>query len=119
MGRVIPWTENVKAIILRRLRKDTEFIFPNQRGNRHMQSNKRAWNRAKQLAGIKGRARWHDIRGTALTAAVFQEKKSIHEVSKVAGLSVRTMEKVYVQPNVDQLRNAVGAITCDAYMPTK
>jgi|GEM_PF-6385505 len=109
LGRTIPWTPRVKEIVFRRFNPSrSKFLFPGRFGEGHLKNNKTAWRLARARAGIAGRARWHDWRGTALTRAVHENRLAIAGVAAVAGLSVPTLQRVYAQPDVEQLRDFVG-----------
>jgi integrase len=83
--------------------------------------NKDAWKRAKKKAGIKGRCRWHDLRHTALTHALLGDeslpvkereamKRDPLEVSKYAGVSRQTIDKVYLHAESEHTRKVSTAL---------
>lgn len=94
----------VNSVILKQLKalreknKNALFVFPSPSNPKvHQWSNKTAWKKAKEDAGIKGKARWHDLRHTALTWALLEKKMNPLFVSKYAGVSMRTIERVYLK----------------------
>lgn len=115
VGRVIPMSENMYQMLKARQDREWEickihdttlnrFVFPSPSGVGAVNDNSKAWESAKKYACIKGRARWHDIRHTALTHALLVLKLPVAHVSLVAGVSIRTLQRVYLHRNVDQLR---------------
>lgn len=106
-GRVIPLSK--KSIrYMKLIKRESDFVFHNSKNNKFMNSNKKAWQTAKRLAGITGRARWHDLRHTALTKAVMERKVNLSHITFVAGLSIRTLERIYLHPEIEKLREVVG-----------
>lgn len=73
-------------------------------------SNRSAWKRLKLKAKIKGRARWHDLRHTALTWALVEKKVNPLLVSKYAGVSIRTIERVYLHVRPEDMREVSTCI---------
>lgn len=90
------------AIARLRMRKErdttgSKYVFPNPIDpSRPQQQNKTAWTNAKENAGIEGSARWHDLRHTALSRALLESKVQPVLVSQYAGVSMRTIERVYL-----------------------
>ena len=81
------------------------FVFPS-RGDKEkpQDNNKKAWELAKKAAGIKGRARWHDLRHSAASHLLLVEKKDITMVSEYLGVSVRTLQRVYLHSTAEQTK---------------
>jgi integrase len=106
VGRVIPLTANaVYALKDRHQQADTMWVFPNPAKTNCVNDNKTAWALLKSKSGIKGRARWHDLRHTALSYAVLEKRLPLAHISKAAGLSIRTLERVYLHHDVEHLRD--------------
>jgi integrase len=105
-GRVVPLSPNAWAYlsILRR-ESVSDYVFPSP-GNPYapVHENRAAWKRAKDLAGIRGKARWHDLRHTSLSHAVMVLRLPLAHISKVAGVSIKTLERVYVHGYVEDVR---------------
>jgi integrase len=93
---------------LKRLRARAEvtrskFVFPSpENPNQPANQNKTAWRSAKELAGIKGRARWHDLRHTSISIAILDRGISPVIVSEYAGVSIATIQKVYLHSNAEK-----------------
>jgi integrase len=105
--------------------KRSRFLFPGwaivdgkkAKGvDKPVNSNKSAWAKAKETAGIKERLRWHDIRHTALTFAILgdpslpeKERKEQRQdpflVAKYAGVSLKTIEAVYLHTEGEQTKS--------------
>lgn len=110
-GRTIPMSPMVHDLLSDRLEMSkSEFVFPSQVKNKPINCVKKKWARVKRGAGIRGRARWHDIRHTALTMAVMEKKVPLAHLSKVAGVSIRTLERVYLHAHVEHLREVTCAL---------
>jgi integrase len=100
--------ERLKA---RRKRIDSPFVFPSPTDPaKPMHQNKTAWILAKETAGIKGRARWHDLRHSALTIALLDAKMDPILVSEYAGVSLRTIQAVYLHSTHDKTASVAGAV---------
>lgn len=107
---------NDEILSLLRMRRKTvtgsDFVFPARFDHtRHQWQNKTAWRRIKKDAKIKGKARWHDLRHTALTWALIEKKENPLFVSKYAGVSMRTIERVYLKVRAEDIRSISEAIT--------
>lgn len=110
-GRVVPLSPNAFEYLSElKKRATTKWVFPNPQGTGPQNENRRTWKNAKNAAKIRGRARWHDLRHTALSMAVMEKKIPLAELSKVAGVSIRTLEKVYLHAEVEHLREVTQAI---------
>lgn len=104
-GRNVPMTENVyQALLKLKETADSIYVFPSPRGDQPVDKNDKRWARAKMDAGIKGALRWHDIRHTAISHAVMIHKLPLADISKVAGVSIKTLERVYLHHDIDQVR---------------
>jgi integrase len=120
----------IEAKALERLRaryesrdNDSPFVFPSRFDPRKpCDSNDDAWRRAKKNAGIEGRARWHDIRHTALTIAVLgdpelppgeriKQRKPIGMVSLYAGVSEKVLKDVYLHTDAQATAEVAGAVS--------
>lgn len=105
----------------------SRFVFPgysqdNPDVDKPVNSNKRAWSTAKEKAGIKTRLRWHDIRHTALTFSILGDSDATPEqnklitkdpfkVAKYAGVSLKTIEAVYLHTKAEQTKDVSSALT--------
>lgn len=88
------------------------YVFPSPEDPEQPRNqNKGAWATAKKNAGIKGRARWHDIRHTSLTKALLEQKLNPVQVSEYAGVSMRTIQRVYLHSNEELTRTVAGALS--------
>lgn len=119
----------------RQLAEETEtpFVFPSPKDPRRpIDNNKTAWKTAKRRAGILGRARWHDLRHTALTwalvgddafqsriAALTPEQQEEEQrrvlvnpllVSAYAGVNLVTIQKVYLKVKPEHTREVAHAV---------
>lgn len=102
--------------------KDSPWIFPSPKDpQKPIWSTKTAWRTAKEKAGIKGRCRWHDLRHTGLTwmilgdpdASADVRAKMVREPIKVsvyAGVSMKTIETVYLKRRAKHTEDVAGAI---------
>lgn len=93
----------------------TRWVFPgwsksDPTADKPVNSNKTAWRGAKAKAGITRQCRWHDLRHTALTFALLGDPdatpaerakmtKDPWKVSEYAGVSMRTIQSVYLHSN--------------------
>lgn len=106
----------VAAWVLERLRNRWErtkhlgspWVFPaKDKPAEPQRSVKTAWKAVKRRAGIVGRLRWHDLRHSALSHLIYVRKMPLKDVSDFAGVSVRTLERVYLHSKPEYTR-AVG-----------
>lgn len=111
-GRCIPISENAYNILIELKASGAHpvWVFPNPSGGGPINNNRRAWRTAKKRSQVTGRARWHDLRHTALTLAIGEHKVPAAHLCLVAGLSIRTLERVYLHPQVDHLRSVTEQI---------
>jgi integrase len=93
---------------------DSPFVFPSRFSPLKPQDeSKTAWKGAKRRAKIEKRARWHDIRHTSLTKALLEHKLNPIEVSEYAGVSIRTIQRVYLHSKEEQTRGVSGVLSID------
>lgn len=113
-GRVIYLNQDVVNRL--RARKEitsrvSNYVFPSKVDyNKATHSNKKAWLSAKLKAGIKGRARWHDLRHSGITRALFQAKENPLKVSQYAGVSIRVIERVYLHAQPEFLKSVGDSV---------
>lgn len=89
----------------------SEFVFPSPVDpSKPVEDNKTAWVAAKRAAKIKGRARWHDLRHTAITRALLENKTNPLLVSEYAGLSMRTIQKVYLHAKFEHTASVANVV---------
>jgi len=103
--------------------KRSPWIFPSPKDfNKPIKSTKTAWKTAKQKVGIKGRCRWHDLRHTGLTwmllgdpdVSAEERRKMIRLpilVSAYAGVSMKTIERVYLKRRSSQTVDVSNAVS--------
>lgn len=92
--------------------KGSRYVFPARANlDAACDDNKTAWTGVKKRAQITGRARWHDIRHTSLSKALLEQKLPPLEVSEYAGVSMRTIQKVYLHSTEEQTRAVSGALS--------
>jgi integrase len=99
-------------LIARRSRQKgtSPYVFPSPKDpSRPQHQNSKAWAAAKKAAGIRGRARWHDIRHTALTNALLVAKCSPMDVAEYAGVAIQTIQRVYLHSTAETTANVAGA----------
>lgn len=93
-------------------RNDSPYVFPAPQSLKFpANQNKTAWQQAKKKAGIKGRARWHDLRHTGLSHALLDAKVNIVLLSEYAGVSVRTLQRVYLHSTAEKTAEIAGQIS--------
>lgn len=91
---------------------ESPYVFPSPEDwDKPQHQNKTAWSNAKQAARIKGRARWHDIRHTSLTKALLEQKLNPVEVSEYAGVSIRTIQRVYLHATEERTKDVSSALS--------
>lgn len=95
----------------RRQRVGGPFVFPSPTDPlKPMHSNKKAWLTAKENAKVKGRARWHDLRHSALSIALLDSRAEPVLVSEYAGVSLRTIQRVYLHSTHEKTAAVAGAV---------
>jgi integrase len=95
----------------RRAETRSSYVFPNPKGSGPIRSNKTAWRAAKRKAGITGRARWHDLRHTALSRALLDARVNVVLVSEYAGVSIKTLQRVYLHSDSSKTATVADAVS--------
>jgi integrase len=86
------------------------WVFPSPTDPmRPVTSNKSAWKALKQAAGVQ--CRFHDLRHTFLTRALLRLKLNPYDVSVYAGVSLQTLERVYLHPHPEHTKAIASAMT--------
>lgn len=103
--------------------KRSPWIFPNPLDyKKSIWSIKSAWKTAKMKAGIHGSCRWHDLRHTGLTWMLLGDPDANREdnlkmirapmlVSAYAGVSMKTIESVYLKRRSSQTIDVSQAVS--------
>lgn len=87
------------------------YVFPSPANSlQPIFDNKTAWRIVKENAGIKGRATWHALRHTALTKALLEKRMDPIAVSEYAGVSLKTIQRVYLHSKAHDTRDVSGAV---------
>lgn len=87
------------------------WVFPSKTApGKPVDDNKTAWTLVKRRAGVFGKATWHSLRHTALTEALLNEGKDPVKVSEYAGVSLETIQRVYLHSKAEQTKSVAGAI---------
>ncbi len=95
----------------RRVRVPGPLVFPSSTsGEQSVDSNKTAWRNAKKKAGIKGRARWHDLRHSAISIALLDSLADPVLVSEYAGVSLRTIQQVYLHSTHEKTASVANSV---------
>lgn len=95
----------------RRARVRSKFVFPSpENPDKPIHQNKTAWITAKKKAGIRGKARWHDLRHSAISWALLESRMDPVLVSEYAGVSVRTIQRVYLHSTHEKTASVARAI---------
>ncbi len=89
----------------------SRWVFPSPVGDQPVDEIKRAWATAKRNAGIKARARWHDLRHTAISDALLIHGIEPIKVSEYAGVRLETLQRVYLHSKAHQTRDAGRAVS--------
>lgn len=103
-------SRSLARLIARRTRvgDGSPFVFPSPTDPKRPQhQNANAWATAKKKAGIKGKARWHDIRHTALTNALASGASPMM-VAEYAGVAIQTIQRVYLHATAETTSNVAG-----------
>jgi integrase len=100
------WAANTK--------RSSPYVFPSRFDPRKPQhDNKTAWRRAKRDAKIKGKATWHALRHTALTHSLLDKKLNPLSISEYAGVSIRTIQSVYLHSKAEHTKDVAGALSLE------
>lgn len=87
-------------------------VFPSPKNpKRPVHDNKTAWTTAKENAGITGRARFHDTRHSGLTKALLEKRVNPLLVSQYAGVSLKTIEQVYLHVKPEHTQDVALAMS--------
>ena len=92
-------SECLPRLIERKSHAKSPAIFPhpdNAQEKQYREWYDKPWERVKERAGITGRARFHDIRHTAITYAVKRWPHMFVFICNAAGLDLRVAEKTYL-----------------------
>lgn len=96
----------------RRYILNSRYVFPSPVGpDQPVYEVRHAWEVAKKHAKIKGRARWHDLRHSGLSRALLEAKISPVLVSEYAGVSIATIQRVYLHSKADHTASVAEAIS--------
>lgn len=88
------------------------FVFPSPTNSaRPISDNKTAWKAMKRRAGIKGRARFHDLRHSRITHLLLTHKLEPIFVSQYVGTSLETIQRVYLHGSPEHTRTVADAPT--------
>lgn len=97
----------LERLQVRRSRVKGPYVFPSKENPwKPVQQNITAWRAAKRRAKIFGKAKWHSLRHTAISNAVLKHDVGIVHVSEFAGVSVATIQKVYLHSTAQQTARA-------------
>jgi integrase len=113
-GRSFKASPNTMARLKARFkdRASDKWVFPSPIDpDQPVNQNKTAWNEAKTKAKIKGKARWHDLRHTAITRSLMEAGMSPIHVSEYAGVSIRTIQRVYLHSTAEQTAEVSLAVS--------
>jgi integrase len=113
----------IESVYLGAGRPVPRYVFPSPTGNGPVDDNKIAWNRAKRdvLEGNKRRGikanpsfqhwgTWHDLRHTAISRMLVEQKMNITLVSEYVGTSVSTLQKVYLHSKAEHTKGINAAL---------
>lgn len=104
-GRAFKVSEDLKARLLARINSnpDSPYFFPSPKNPmKPVNDNKKAWKGAVRRARLEGRCRWHDLRHSAITKALIDAGANPVMVSQYAGVSIRTIENVYLHNEAEK-----------------
>lgn len=88
------------------------YVFPSPANKlKPVDQNKTAWVKAKTDAKIVGTATWHSLRHSAITKALLEAKIPPVEVSEYAGVSIATIQRVYLHSRPEHTANVAKAIS--------
>jgi integrase len=84
-------------------RSSDKWVFPSRvDSSKPVEDNKTAWRAAKRRCAITGRARWHDLRHTAISRSLLERGMDPILVSEYAGVSLKTLQRVYLHSTAKQ-----------------
>ena len=125
-GRSLEISEHaLKRLKERRKHIDSPHVFPSPTDpSKPVFDNKTAWQATKRRAQeaenkkaekenrkpITIEGRWHDLRHTALTKALLEQRLDPILVSEYAGVSLRTIQRVYLHATHEKTRSVAGSI---------
>ncbi len=111
------------AMVLLNDENEMRYVFPSPTGKGPIDDNKIAWNMAKKKVlegdekrGIKAMphfqhwVRWHDLRHTAISRMLVEQKMNITLVSEYVGTSVATLQKVYLHSKAEHTKGVTAAL---------
>lgn len=88
------------------------YVFPSPRNPmKPVSHNKTAWRLAKERVGIKGKATWHHLRHSAITHALLKEKRDQKQVGRYAGVSLQTIDRVYLHTTAEDTSDIRTALS--------
>jgi integrase len=91
--------------------KKSLYVFPSPSdASKPTHQNKTAWRNAKVNAEVYGKARWHDLRHTALSKALLEKRIDPIAVSEYAGVSLRTIQAVYLHSKAEDTKDVAGSV---------
>ncbi len=93
-------------------------VFKSDSTGRAVHQNRTAWTAAKRRAGIKGKAKWHSLRHTAITHMLMPkagEKQDTLHVSEYCGVSIATIQRVYLHSTAENTRTVSNALSLRNY----
>lgn len=114
--------ENLSVLVGKPIQK---FVFPSPTGKGPVDWNTTAWARAKRMVtegdpkrGIKPInpafphwARWHDLRHSSLSHMLLDKKMNPLLVSEFAGVSMQTIQRVYLHSTAEKTKSVSKAIS--------
>lgn len=118
-GRIFVMTPHA----LERLKKRRErlgsterWVFPSPTHDGPVDDNKAAWQRAKTKAlsrfpPFQHWVRFHDLRHSSLTHLLLDKKANPLLVSEYAGVSIDTIQRVYLHSSAEKTREVAGALS--------
>ncbi|MEQ8955869.1 MAG: site-specific integrase [Gammaproteobacteria bacterium] len=101
----VPLNRHGQKILVSQQGKHSDWCFPYQ-GNPVDRCSTKAWNQAKERAGIEN-FRWHDLRHTWASWHV-QNGTSLHELQELGGWSSFEMVQRYAHLSADHLKHAAS-----------
>lgn len=88
----------------------SKWVFPSTTGKGPVDDNKTAWAKAKEKVlkkntAFQSWARWHDLRHTAITRMLVEQRINITLVSEYVGTAVGTLQRVYLHSTAEQTKS--------------